>query len=149
LYSPVAGRVQELSTNTEGGVVTDAQQLMLIVPEEENLEVEVFLENKDIGFVRQNMFAEVKVHTFPFVKYGVIEGEIFNVSNDATIDEDKGLIYRMQIRLNKNYLQVDGEKINLMPGMAVTAEIKTGKRKVIEFFLAPLLRAKNESIKER
>src|SRR5690606_33848677 len=97
LYAPVAGQVQELSVNTVGGVVTDAQQLMLIVPEEDKLEVEVFLENKDIGFVHKGMPAEIKIHTFPFTKYGIIDGDVSNVSNDAIVDEKRGLIYSMQL----------------------------------------------------
>lgn len=149
LYAPVAGRVQELAVNTVGGVVTEAQQLMLVVPDEEQLGVEVFLENKDIGFVHEGMFAEIKIHTFPFTKYGVIDAEITTVSDDATVDEQRGLIYRMQLRMAKNFLWVEGKEVKLQPGMAVTAEVQTGERRIIEFFLAPLLRAKNESIRER
>lgn len=149
LYAPVSGRVQELAINTVGGVVTAAQQLMLIVPNEEHLAVEAFLENKDIGFVQKNMAAEIKIHTFPFTKYGVINAEITSVSGDATIDDTRGLIYRMQLRMDKSTIVVNGKQVNLMPGMAVTAEVKTGERRIIEFFLAPLLRAKSESIRER
>ena len=149
LYAPVAGRVQELTVNTLGGVVTEAQQLMLIVPSEQQLEVEVFLNNKDIGFVHEAMPAEIKIHTFPFTKYGVIDAQVSNISSDAIIDEQRGLIYSMHLRMAKNTITVNGKDINLMPGMAVTAEVKTGKRRIIEFFLAPLLRAKNESIRER
>ncbi|MCP5334802.1 MAG: HlyD family type I secretion periplasmic adaptor subunit [Oceanospirillaceae bacterium] len=149
LYAPVAGRIQELAVNTVGGVVTDAQQLMLVVPEEERLDVEVFLENNDIGFVREGMPAEIKIHTFPFTKYGVIDAEVVTVSDDATVDEKRGLIFRMQLRMAKNTIWVDGKEIRLQPGMAVTAEVQTGERHIIEFFLAPLLRAKSESIRER
>lgn len=149
LYAPVAGRIQELAVNTVGGVVTDAQQLMLVVPEEERLDVEVFLENNDIGFVREGMPAEIKIHTFPFTKYGVIDAEVVTVSDDATVDEKRGLIFRMQLRMAKNTIWVDGKEIRLQPGMAVTAEVQTGERRIIEFFLAPLLRAKSESIRER
>lgn len=149
LYAPVAGRVQELAVNTVGGVVTEAQQLMLVVPDKEQLEVEVFLENNDIGFVRERMSAEIKIHTFPFTKYGVIDAEVINVSEDAIVDEKRGLIYRMQLRMAKNTLWVEGKEVKLQPGMAVTAEVRTGERRIIEFFLAPLLRAKSESIRER
>lgn len=90
LYAPVAGRVQELTVNTLGGVVTEAQQLMLIVPSEQQLEVEVFLNNKDIGFVHEAMPAEIKIHTFPFTKYGVIDAQVSNISSDAIIDEQRG-----------------------------------------------------------
>jgi hemolysin D len=149
IYAPVAGRVQELMVNTIGGVVTAAQQLMLIVPITQTLEAEVFLENKDIGFVFNNMDAEIKIHTFPFTKYGVINATISNVSNDATIDEKQGLIYKMQLQLAKNTIQVNGKTVNLMPGMAVTAEVQIGERRIIEFFLAPLLKGKQEALRER
>jgi len=149
LYAPVAGRIQELAISTVGGVVTEAQQLMVIVPDEEQLEVEVFIDNKDIGFIHKTMPAEIKVHTFPFTKYGIIDAEISNISNDAIVDEQQGLIYSMQLRMAKSIILVDGKDINLLPGMAVTVEIQTGKRRIIEFFLAPLLRAKSESIRER
>ena len=148
LSAPVAGRVQELAVNTVGGVVTAAQQLMLVVPDDEQLEVEVFVQNKDIGFVREDMPAEIKIHTFPFTRYGVIDAQVATISNDAVVDEQQGLIYSMHLRLAKNTIVVKGKEVNLMPGMAVTAEIKTGKRRVIQFFLAPLLRAKSESIRE-
>jgi len=149
LYAPVAGQVQELAINTVGGVVTEAQQLMLIVPSEEQLEVEVFLENKDIGFVHEGMPAELKIHTFPFTKYGVIDGEVTTVSDDATVDEQRGLIYGMHLLMKKNTIWVDNKEVRLMPGMAVTAEVKTGTRRIIEFFLAPLLRHGSESLRER
>ncbi|RHW22170.1 HlyD family type I secretion periplasmic adaptor subunit [Pseudomonas jilinensis] len=149
LYAPVNGRVQDLAVNTVGGVVIEAQQLMLIVPEEEQLEVEVFLENKDIGFVGEGMQAEIKVHTFPFTKYGVVDAEVVNISDDATVDEKRGLIYRMHLRMQKNTLFGEGREVSLQPGMAVTAEVKTGDRRVVEFFLSQLERATKESVRER
>lgn len=149
LYAPVAGRVQELAVNTVGGVVTEAQQLMLVIPDEEQLEVEVFLENKDIGFVRKGMAAEIKIHTFPFTKYGVIDADVTNISDDATVDEKRGLIYRMQLRMAQNTLWVDGKEVKLQPGMAVTAEVQTGERRIIEFFMTPLQRYGQESLRER
>lgn len=149
LYAPVAGQVQDLTISTEGGVVTEAQQLMQIVPRDEQLEVEVFLENKDIGFVQEGMASEIKIHTFPFTKYGVINAEVSNVSDDAILDEARGLLFKMQLRMEKNTIGVNGKAVRLIPGMAVTAEIKTGERRIIEFFLAPLMRHKAESIRER
>lgn len=149
LYAPVSGQIQELATHTIGGVVTEAQQLMLIVPHEAQLDVEVFLENKDIGFVNEGMKAEIKVHTFPFTKYGVIKAEVLNVSDDATLDEQRGLLYRMHLLMDKNALWVEGKQVKLIPGMEVTAEMQTGQRKIIEFFLAPLLRYKREGLRER
>ncbi|BBM04133.1 HlyD family type I secretion periplasmic adaptor subunit [Microbulbifer sp. GL-2] len=149
LYAPVSGQIQELAIATVGGVVTEAQQLMLLVPEEEQLEVEVFLENKDIGFVEEGIKSEIKIHTFPFTKYGVIDGQVMTISDDAIVDEKRGLIYSMRVLMEKNTIVVNGREVKLMPGMAVTAEMKTGNRRIIEFFLAPLLKAKSESIRER
>lgn len=149
LYSPVAGEVQQLTIATVGGVVTAAEQLMLIVPSDENLEVEVFLENIDVGFVKEGMPAEVKIHTFPFTKYGVVDGEVISVSDDAIVDEKKGLIYAIRIKMKRNTLDVSGTDIQLIPGMAVTAEMKTDTRRLIEFVASPLIRYRKESLRER
>ncbi|ROS05078.1 hemolysin D [Sinobacterium caligoides] len=149
LYAPVSGEVKELVVNTVGGVVTEAQVLMIIVPSDQQLEVEVMLENKDIGFVHEGMAAEIKIHTFPFTKYGLIDGEVKNVSDDATIDEQRGLLYGMHLLMDKNTIRVDGKDVELIPGMAVTAEVKIGQRRIIEFFLAPLLRHGQEGLRER
>ena len=149
IYAPVTGRVQELAVTTIGAVVSDAQKLMIIVPEENELEATVYIENKDIGFVEEGMQAEIKVHTFPFTKYGVIDAEVVNISNDATLDDQRGLIYGMQLKMKKNSLWVNGKEVRLMPGMGVTAEVKTGYRRVIEFFLSPLLRKGKEGLRER
>ncbi|MCP4335945.1 MAG: HlyD family type I secretion periplasmic adaptor subunit [Gammaproteobacteria bacterium] len=149
LYAPVDGKVQELAINTVGGVVTEAQQLMLVVPKEEQLELEVLLENKDIGFVEEGMQAEVKIHTFPFTKYGIVDAVVTNISDDAVIDEKRGLLFKMQLRMLRDWIDIDGKRVSLKPGMSVTVEMQTGERRVIEFFLAPLLRYQQESIRER
>jgi hemolysin D len=117
-------------------VETEAQPLMKIVPDEENLIVEVFLENKDIGFIKTGMPAEVKIHTFPFTKYGVIEAEVVNISEDAIFDEQRGLTYSLLLAMNSKTINVGGKDMRLMPGMEVTAEIKTGERRLIEYFSA-------------
>lgn len=149
LSAPVDGVVQELAIHTIGGVVTPAQPLMKIVPENQQLVVEAWLENKDIGFVRAEQPAEVKIHTFPFTKYGVIDATVDKVSTDATVDETRGLIYKAKVILEKNNLMVDGRNVDLVPGMGVSAEIKIGKRYLIEYVMAPLIRYKDESMGER
>jgi hemolysin D len=149
LVAPVAGTVQQLAMHTVGGVVTPAQQLMLIVPEENAIEVEAWVQNRDIGFVEKGQVAEIKIETFPYTKYGVINGEIQNVSNDAVPNEQLGLIYIARVLMEKTTMQVNGKIVNLSPGMAVTVEVKIGKRRIIEYVLSPLLRYKEESIQER
>lgn len=149
LYAPVSGYVQQLAINTIGGIVTEAQQLMIIVPEEESLEVQVMLGNQDVGFVQKDMAAEIKVHTFPFTKYGLIDATVTHISDDAIIDEKLGLVYTMHLKMHKSTIRVEAKDVKLIPGMAVTAEVKTTQRRVIEYFLSPLLRYKQESIRER
>ena len=149
LTAPVDGTVQQLAVRTVGGVVTPAQVLMVIVPRDDTLEVEAFLENKDIGFVNAGQVAEVKVETFPFTKYGTIPASLTLVSHDAINDEKRGLIYSTRARLQRATMQVEDKSVNLSAGMAVSVEIKTGKRRVIEYFLSPLLQYGSESLRER
>lgn len=149
LIAPVSGTVQQLAIHTVGGVVTPAQELMLVVPGEKAIEVEAWVQNKDIGFVEAGQIAEIKVETFPYTKYGVINGEIQNVSNDAVPNEQLGLVYIARVLMEKTTMLVNGKTVNLSPGMAVTVEVKIGKRRIIEYLLSPLLRYKEESIQER
>jgi hemolysin D len=149
LTAPVDGTVQQLAVRTVGGVVTPAQALMVIVPKDDALEVEAFLENKDIGFVNAGQQAEVKIETFPFTKYGTIPASLVHVSRDAINDEKRGPIYSTRARLQRATMQVEDKTVNLSAGMAVSVEIKTGKRRVIEYFLSPLLQYGSESLRER
>ncbi|HMU88948.1 MAG TPA: HlyD family type I secretion periplasmic adaptor subunit, partial [Agitococcus sp.] len=149
LTAPVDGTVQQLAVRTIGGVVTEAQPLMVIVPKDDVVEVEAFLENQDIGFVNEDQEAEVKVQTFPYTKYGTIHAVVTSVSDDAINDEKMGLVYAVRAKLAKSTMQLESKVVNLSAGMAVTVEIKTGKRRVIEYFLKPFLEYKSESLKER
>ena len=148
MSAPMAGYVH-FAMNTIGGVVTEAQVLMEIVPEDEVLIVEAWLPNQDIGFVREGQEAEIKIHTFPFTKYGVIDAEVLNISTDAIADEKLGLIYKVKLKMAKNTLWVDEWEVRLIPGMAVTAEVQTGYRRIVEYVSAPLMRYKQESVRER
>ena len=149
ITAPVTGVVQQLAVHTIGGVVTPAQKLMKLVPESQRLEIEAWILNKDIGFVQAGQEAEVKVATFPFTKYGTIDAEVVNVSNDAVTDEQKRLVYAARVLLKRTSIQVGGKQINLSPGMEVTVEVKTGRRRLIEYILSPLLRYQQDSFGER
>jgi len=149
LTAPITGTVQQLAINTIGGVVTEAQPLLVIVPQEHIVEVEAILPNKDIGFVQVGQEVEVKIETFNFTKYGVIDGIVTNIAQDAQEDENLGLVYNMRVQLKKDQILVGSNWIKLMPGMAVTAEVKTAKRRIIEYFLSPLKQHVQESLRER
>ena len=148
LRAPVDGTVQQLSVHTAGGVVTQAQALMEIVPDD-TLEVQANLENKDVGFVRPGQDAIVKIDTFPYTRYGYLTGKVSEVPNDATQDKKQGLVYPIRVRLPSNRLRIEGQWVSLSPGMTVTVEVKTGKRRVAEYFLSPLVEYGSESLRER
>ena len=149
LMSPIDGVVQQLSVHTIGGVVTPAQQLLIVVPQDHPVEVEAQVENKDVGFVREGQPVEIKVETFLFTLYGTIPGKVLSVSDDAAAIEKVGLIYPTRVSMDRSTIEVDGKQVNLSPGMAVTVEIKTGKRRLIEYLLSPLLKSVKESLRER
>ena len=149
LVAPVDGVVQQLDVHTVGGVVTPAQPLMVVVPADAPLEIEAMVLNKDKGFVAAGQVVEIKIESFPFTKYGTIDGSLSHVSGDAIQDEDLGPVYTARVAMDKTTIQVEGDTTPLGPGMAVTVEIKTGKRRVIEYVISPLLRYKDESLRER
>lgn len=170
LTAPVDGTVQQLAIHTEGGVVTPAQALLVIVPTDSHLEIEAMVSNRDIGFVHADQDAAVKIDTFNFTKYGLLHGKVKSVSQDAITrekpqdksgdkqtgaesetSEPKGqeLVYMARVVLDQTQMQVEDRLVNLAPGMAVTVEIKTGTRRVIEYLLSPLFRYKQQALRER
>ena len=169
LTAPVDGTVQQLSVHTIGGVVTPAQQLMEIVPADSHLEIEASVSNQDIGFVHPGQPAEIKVETFNFTKYGLLHGKVMSVSRDAIVrkksathsdaeqyrgeqssePQDEESIYTARVSLDRTDIQIGDKRVDLGPGMAVTVEIKTGTRRVIEYLLSPLLRYQQSAMRER
>ena len=149
IRAPEDGVIQEMEIHTVGGIVTPAQTLMKLAPEHAELQVEATLLNKDIGFVKPGQEARLKIDSFPYTKYGFINGRILFISKDAVIDEDLGPVYQMRVSMEKDFINVDGQDINLSPGMSVVTEIKTGKRRMIEYILAPFIKYKSESMRER
>lgn len=166
--APVSGTVQQLALHTVGGIVQPGQELMVIVPDDISIEIEAMVQNQDIGFVHAGDEAVIKLDAFPFTRYGTVPGKIVIVSEDA-LSEGKGpastrdttsispttesgtshLFYAARVALNKTSIEIDGRFLKISPGMAATVEIKTGKRKLIEFFLSPLMRLRDEAGRER
>jgi hemolysin D len=170
LTAPVDGVVQQLAIHTVGGVVTPAQSLLVVVPSDSRLEIEAMVSNRDIGFVQPGHEAEIKIDTFNFTRYGLLHGQVLSVSQDAIIRErqqdrsnDRGLgtqndtsepkgqelNYSARISLDRTKMQIDDRMVNLSPGMAVTVEIKTGSRVILSYLLSPLLRYRQETLRER
>jgi membrane fusion protein, hemolysin D len=170
LTAPVDGVVQQLAIHTVGGVVTPAQSLLVVVPSDSRLEIEAMVSNRDIGFIHPGQEAEIKIDTFNFTRYGLLHGQVLSVSQDAVIrdlqqdrsddrrlgtendtSEPKGqeLNYSARISLDRTQMQIDDRMVNLVPGMAVTVEIKTGSRTMLSYLLSPLLRYQQEALRER
>ena len=170
LKAPVDGTVQQLAVHTVGGVVTPSQELMVVVPANSRLEIEANIPNRDIGFIQAGQEAEIKVDTFNFTKYGLIHGHVLSLSQDsikrqkpsdpakeksassvADTSEPPGqeMVYQARISLDQTDMLIDGKRVQLSPGMAVTAEIKTGSRSVLSYLLSPILRFHQESMRER
>jgi len=162
LTAPVDGTVQQLAIHTTGGVVTPAQVLLVVVPDQAQVTADVTLENKDVGFVNQGQAAEIKLETFPYTRYGTVPAKVTTITADAVMQEAKaqadkdgkpvisgGAVFPATLTLANRTIDVDGKPIRLMPGMNVTAEIKTGKRRVIEYLLSPVQAYARESLRER
>ena len=162
--------VQQLAIHTVGGVVTPAQSLLVIVPSDSRLEIEAMVSNRDIGFVQPGQQAEIKIDTFNFTRYGLLQGQVLSVSQDAIVrdrpqdrssdrnlgtqndtSEPKGqeLNYSARISLDRSTMRIDGRTVNLSPGMAATVEIKTGSRLILSYLSSPLMRYRQEILRER
>ena len=150
LKAPADGIVQQLTINTIGGVVTAAQPLMVIVPTDSGLEVEAKILNKDIGFITKAQEVSVKVTAYPFTRYGALKGTIEWVARDVVLDKELGPIYPIRVAVSDYKLPniINGRQGILSPGMTVTADIKVGQRRVIQYFLGPLFRYKDKSLRE-
>jgi hemolysin D len=172
LTSPVDGTVQQLAVHTVGGVVTPAQVLLVVVPADTKLQIEAMVSNHDIGFVREGQEAQIKVDTFSFTRYGLLHGNVLSVSRDAIVrdkaqdksgsangapgmeadsSEPRGqdMSYSARVSLDRTQMDIDDRTVDLSPGMAVTVEIKTGSRRVISYLLSPILRFKQQALRER
>jgi hemolysin D len=173
LRSPVDGTVEQISVHTIGGVVTPAQTLMVVVPDGPKLEIEAALPNRDVGFVQVGQPAEIKIEAFSYTRYGLLRGKVRLIGRDTlhstrpsdAVDKDplagkqtpvrqedspeRESSYNVFIALDETTMDTEQGKMQLGPGMAATAEIKTGERRVIEYVLSPILRYRHDSLRER
>lgn len=149
ITSPCDGYVDKLFIHTIGGVVTPAQELFAVTPVNTPLLIKATVLNQDIGFVKEGMNVSVKIDTFNFQKYGMIEGEVKTVSKNSIQDEKLGPVYEVYITPLTHTLKVEGNDENIRTGMSLTAEINVGKRRIIEFFIYPLIKYLDEGMSVR
>jgi hemolysin D len=149
IIAPVDGFINKLLIHTVGGVVSPAEKLIILVPADSPLIISVLVENKDIGFIAEEMASSIKVDTFNFQKYGILDGQVTHVARDSIEDKEQGLVYEVYVEPQKTSLMVEGVLTPITTGMSVTAEIKVGKRRIIEFFIYPLIKYLDEGISVR
>jgi HlyD family secretion protein len=162
LKAPQAGIVKDLATHTPGTVVQPGAVLMTLVPRGERLKAEVWIGNRDVGFVREGQTARIKLAAYPFQKYGMLDGRVGHVSADAqersgagsapsaaAEGAPAGLAYRALIELDSQQLVDAGKPLALSAGMQVAAEINLGTRTVLEYLISPVRKAFQEAGRER
>lgn len=149
IKAPADGIIQEMEIHTVGGVVTPAQTLMKLVPSDSVLEVEAMVLNKDVGFVKEGQDVSIKIDSFPYTRYGTINGKLTHLSRDAVENEQLGLVYIARISMAKDFIRVEDKDVRLSAGMNTSAEIKIGRRRLIEIILTPFMEYASESLRER
>lgn len=150
LRSPVTGIVQRVLMNTIGGVVKSGEVIMEIIPSNDKLIINTKIRPSDIAFIYPNQEAVVRFSAYDFAIYGALKGEVVNISADTLVDEvDKKNYYQVQIHTNKNYLGAEDGKLKIIPGMVATVDIVGEKKRVLDYILKPILRAKQNVLSER
>ncbi len=149
ITAPVDGHIDELMIHTIGGVVTPAQELIALTPADMPLLIKATVLNKDIGFIKPDMPVSIKIDTYDFQKYGLLHGKVKSISKNSIENEELGPVYEIYITLDKNTLIIDGKEQKISTGMTLNAEIEIGKRRIIEFFIYPLIKYMDEGVSVR
>ena len=151
LRTPVDGVIQQLEINTVGGYITRAEKLMVVVPENTPMELNATILAKDIGFVAPDQEARVKIDSFEYTRYGYLQGDLQWIGSDSIVDEQQGFVYPARIALKETILpnKVNNRIAQVVPGMSATVDVVIGQRRLINYFIGPLLRYRDESLRER
>jgi membrane fusion protein, adhesin transport system len=150
--SPVNGTIKQININTIGGVVKSGVDLIEIVPDSDILLVEAKIDPKDIAFISPAQKAVVKITAYDFSIYGGLEGKIVEISADSIKDNDSKddkSYYKVVIQTDKNYLERNDEKLPIIPGMVASVDIVTGKKTIMDYFLKPIIKVKENALHER
>lgn len=173
LTSPIDGTVSGLSVTTVGQVISGGDELMRVVPADAKLEIECYLPNQDIGFVKPGQMAVVKVESFPFTRYGTLPAQVNRIAQDAIAQPDaqqaeadptksnrqdklfvgaqrvQNLVFPVTLTLADPTIIVEGQRVPLSPGMAVSVEIATGKRRILDYLFSPIAEVGSKALRER
>ncbi|WP_153916345.1 HlyD family type I secretion periplasmic adaptor subunit [Shewanella sp. TC10] len=149
ITSPVNGTIKTLHINTLGGVVQPGEEIIEIVPSEDQLLIETKITPQDIAFLHPGLPAIVKVTAYDFTRYGGLKGTVEHISADTSQDEEGDSFYTIRVRTEEsNLIKNDGTKMPIIPGMLTSVDVITGKRTILEYILNPILRAKETALRE-
>ncbi len=147
--SPVKGTIKQLKINTVGGVIQPGMDLVLIVPIEDNLLIEAKIRPADIAFLRPGQEAMIKLTAYDFSIYGGLPAKLERISADTIEDEKGESFFLIYLRTDKNYIESSKGNLDIIPGMTARVDILTGKKSVLDYLLKPILKARNEALRER
>ena len=147
--SPVAGTIKQLKINTVGGIIQPGMDLVEIVPAEDNLLIEAKIRPADIAFLRPGQQAMIKLTAYDFSIYGGLPAKLERISADTIVDEHDESFYLIYLRTEQNYIESRQRRLDIIPGMVASVDILTGKKTVLDYLLKPILKAKNEALRER
>lgn len=147
--SPMDGTVQKLFIHTVGGVLKPGEDIIEIVPGDQNLLVEVKIKPADIAFIYYGQKAIVKFSAYDFAIYGGLNGEVVYISPDTIKDEKENVFYSVRIKTTVNYLGDEIKQLKIIPGMTVNVDIITGQKSVLDYILKPILKTKQYTFSER
>lgn len=144
ITAPVSGHINSINVNTIGAAVTSAQELVTIVPDNTPVEMVCYVKNMDIADVEIGMEAEIKLEAYPYNKYGTVKGKVKYISPSAFVSEQMGSVYLVKIEITDKH-----DDIDIISGLSGSVEIKTDKRTVMDYFLEPIMKVFEESLKEK
>ena len=152
IAAPVDATVLEVADRSIGSVLKEAETLVTLVPDGAQLYVEANVPSRDISYLKVGDSVRVKLESYPFQRFGTINGVLTVISPDSMplkdADDQSKLVYRVEVKLNENAASLAARNIRLKPGLVASAEIKTGTRSIASYVLNPILRIKDESMRE-
>lgn len=149
IVAPVDGVIQNLQYKTIGGVIAPGAVVLNVVPFEEVPRAEVRVLTSDIGHVKQGQPVRIKVATYDFLRYGIVEGKVSVISAFSSLDERGNPYFLVYVELSRNSLGATAQDMPLLPGMTVQADIVTDRHSVLEYLLRPLFVALSQGMRER
>lgn len=149
IRSPVHGIIKEVKVKTIGSVIQPGEDLIEIVPLEDRLLIEAQILPSDVAFLHPGMEARIKITAYDYSIYGGLKGKLENIGADTSVDKKEQSYFKVLLRTDKNYLERNGKKMPIIPGMQVGVDILTGKKTILSYIVKPFIKARHNALTER